>query len=73
MSENLVDQTLQTDVLIAGAGIAGLRAAIEAKKHGIRVLIILKGVYGASGCSLSPSEASAIGPWSDSKDSVGGI
>jgi fumarate reductase (CoM/CoB) subunit A len=66
----LVDHVLESDVMVIGAGIAGLRAALEAKSHGARVLMIVKGIYGASGCSLSPSEASAIGPWSDPKDSV---
>jgi fumarate reductase (CoM/CoB) subunit A len=70
MSRKSIDEVNETDVLIVGAGIAGLRAAIEAKKLGARVLIVVKGIYGASGCSLSPSEASAIGPWSDPKDSV---
>ena len=68
ISHDLVE--IKTDVLIVGAGIAGLRASIEAKKHEANVLIVVKGIYGASGCSLSPSEASAIGPWSDPKDSI---
>ncbi|HUO41806.1 MAG TPA: FAD-binding protein [Methylomirabilota bacterium] len=68
MPHNSVE--VETDVLVVGAGIAGLRASIEAKKHNARVLIVVKGIYGASGCSLSPSEASAIGPWSDPKDSI---
>jgi len=69
MPKNSVEM-METDVLIVGAGIAGLRAAIEAKKRGARALIVVKGIYGESGCSLSPSEASAIGPWSDPRDSV---
>ena len=70
MPEEPVDQIIETDVLIIGGGIAGPRAAIEAKNRGARVFMIVKGIYGASGCSLSPSTASAIGPWSDPKDSV---
>jgi fumarate reductase (CoM/CoB) subunit A len=70
MPQEPVDQIIETDVLIIGGGIAGPRAAIEAKNRGVRVLMIVKGIYGASGCSLSPSTASAIGPWSDPRDSV---
>jgi len=69
MSQNTIE-IIETDVLIVGGGIAGLRAAIESNKLGARALIVVKGIYGASGCSLSPSEASAIGPWSDPRDSV---
>ncbi len=70
ISRMAVAQILETDVMVVGGGMAGLRAAIEAKNHGAKVLLIVKGIYGASGCSLSPSEAAAIGPWSDPKDSV---
>jgi fumarate reductase (CoM/CoB) subunit A len=70
MISESVAQILETDVMVVGGGMAGLRAAIEAKNHGAKVLLIVKGIYGASGCSLSPSEAAAIGPWSDPKDSV---
>jgi fumarate reductase (CoM/CoB) subunit A len=70
MQRTPVDQVIATDLLVVGGGIAGPRAAIEAKKNGARVLMIVKGIYGASGCSLSPSEAAAIGPWSDPNDSV---
>ena len=70
MSQELLDQVIETDVLVIGGGIAGPRAAIEANRLGARVLMIVKGIYGASGCSLSPSVASGIGPWSDPKDSV---
>jgi fumarate reductase (CoM/CoB) subunit A len=65
-----VDQVIETDVLIAGGGIAGSRAAIEADRSKIRTFIVIKGIFGASGCSLSPSTASAIGPWSAKDDSV---
>jgi L-aspartate oxidase len=36
------DETLKTDVLIIGAGIAGASAALEAAKHGLKVLLISK-------------------------------
>jgi len=38
------DQTIETDVLIIGSGLAGLRAAIEAKKYGVDVLVVDKAV-----------------------------
>jgi len=69
MSRELVDQFIETDVLIAGGGIAGPRAAIEAKRSGCRVFMIVKGIYGSSGCSLGPSVAAGIGRWSDPRDS----
>jgi len=42
-------KTLGTDVLVIGAGGAGLRAAIEAKNIGVKVLILSKGSF-PSGC-----------------------
>jgi len=41
---------LETDVLIVGAGGAGLRAAIEAKNKGVDVAVVSKGVF-PSGCT----------------------
>ncbi len=41
---------LQTDVLIVGAGGAGLRAAIEAKSRGVGVTVVSKGGF-PSGCT----------------------
>lgn len=40
------DQTVDTDVLIIGSGGTGLRAAIEARRYGIQVFVIDKGVIG---------------------------
>jgi fumarate reductase (CoM/CoB) subunit A len=70
MQRDPVDEAIETDVLIIGGGIAGSRAAIEAKRNNAHVLMIVKGIYGVSGCSISPAAASAIGPWSDPRDSV---
>jgi len=70
MVTELVDHFIETDVLVLGGGMAGPRAAIEAKKNRSRVFLIVKGIYGSSGCSLGPSVASGIGPWSDPKDSI---
>lgn len=40
------DQVVDADVLIIGSGGAGLRAAIEARRYGVRVIVIDKGVIG---------------------------
>ena len=44
-------ETYQTDVLVIGSGGAGCRAAIEAKKHGLDVVIVSKGLSYKSGCT----------------------
>jgi fumarate reductase (CoM/CoB) subunit A len=47
---NFEKRFLETDVLIVGAGGAGLRAAIEATELGARVLVVSKGEF-PSGCT----------------------
>jgi succinate dehydrogenase/fumarate reductase flavoprotein subunit len=47
--KELTEKTYQTDVLVVGAGGAGLRAAIEARNAGADVLIVSKGDY-PNGC-----------------------
>ncbi|EKF87006.1 fumarate reductase (CoM/CoB) subunit TfrA [Methanobacterium formicicum] len=44
-------ETYQADVLVIGSGGAGSRAAIEAKKHGLDVIIVSKGLSFKSGCT----------------------
>ena len=44
-------EKIKCDVLIVGGGLAGLRAAIEAKKQVKEVLILTKGFVGRGGCS----------------------
>lgn len=51
--------TIHTDVLVVGAGAAGLRAALEARLSGARVLLAVKGCFGAVG--LRGAGASANG------------
>ena len=41
----------QTDVLIIGAGVAGIRAAIEAASRGVGVILTTKGAFGADGAA----------------------
>ncbi|MBW1998942.1 MAG: FAD-dependent oxidoreductase [Deltaproteobacteria bacterium] len=43
---------LLTDVLVIGTGIAGVRAAIEAKRSGLEVLIVDKSLLGRASCSI---------------------
>ncbi len=45
----MIDQTVETDVLVIGGGGGGLRAAIEAHDTGARVLVLSKGIVGKSG------------------------
>lgn len=44
----------ETDILIVGAGFAGIPAALEAKGSGKSVLVVDKGYPGYSGCSPFP-------------------
>lgn len=46
-------KTLKTDVLVIGAGGAGLRAAVEAKANGANVIVVNKGLSGETGCTKS--------------------
>ncbi|NOZ82965.1 MAG: fumarate reductase subunit A [Euryarchaeota archaeon] len=48
----LVDDVYQCDVLVVGGGGAGARAAIEARRHGAEVLVVVKGLFGRSGCTV---------------------
>lgn len=44
-----IAETIQTDVLVVGAGGAGLRAALEAQAAGAHTLLVAKGKLGRSG------------------------
>lgn len=46
-------ETTATDVLIIGGGGAGLRAAIEAAKHNVKVLIVIKEPLGVAHTSMA--------------------
>ena len=48
----MMEKIINTDVLIIGSGAAGLRAAIEAKKEGVNVLIVSKSRMGFGSCSM---------------------
>ena len=65
-------ETIDTDVLVVGAGAAGMRAAYEANLGGAKVLLVVKGRFGAIGVrgagasAAGVSEFGLIGPagWS---------
>lgn len=44
-------RVIDVDVLVVGSGAAGLCSAIHASKHGIKVLVITKGLLSRGGCS----------------------
>jgi succinate dehydrogenase/fumarate reductase flavoprotein subunit len=43
---------IETDVVVIGGGAAGAYAALTAHAEGLRVLSIVKGFMGRSGCSI---------------------
>jgi succinate dehydrogenase / fumarate reductase flavoprotein subunit len=47
-----VTQVLRTDVLVIGGGAAGANAALKAADRGARVVMVVKGLLGKSGCSI---------------------
>jgi succinate dehydrogenase/fumarate reductase flavoprotein subunit len=47
----MVENVIETDVLVIGGGMAGMFAALKAKAHGPRVTLIDKGVAGRSGAT----------------------
>ena len=49
----MIKQTLQTGVLVIGAGAAGLRAALAAAEAGAEVLLVNKGPVARSGITLA--------------------
>ena len=59
---------INTDVLIIGGGSAACRAAIEAFDCGASVTMIVKGLFGNSGCSLNVGTSASVGSWADPKD-----
>ena len=60
------DEILETDVLIVGAEGAGARAAIEANRHGARVILLTKGSgIGKAGATVTAQVSNiAIDGWS---------
>ena len=58
----------ETDVLVIGGGLAGMRAAIEAHDHGAAVLLMLKGKLGKMNAGICSYHYAAVGPWGDPDD-----
>jgi len=50
-----VTELLTTDVLVIGGGAAGVNAALKAADEGARVVMVVKGLLGKSGCSIFAS------------------
>lgn len=48
-------EVLTTDVLVIGGGAAGANAALKAADQGARVVMVVKGLLGKSGCSIFAS------------------
>ncbi|MFC1864553.1 FAD-binding protein [Chloroflexota bacterium] len=62
--------TIDTDVLVLGSGGAGLRAAIEARKHGVNVLLVSKSRIGmGNNTAISGSGIAAGTGWREPTDS----
>lgn len=49
----LVDSVVETDVLVVGSEAAGARAAIEASRLGVKVVLVTKGRWGRSGATIT--------------------
>lgn len=65
-------QTIETDVLVVGGGLAALRAAISARKTGARVLVAVKRLLGRSGSSaLTTGGYAAVSPGLNAQDNSG--
>lgn len=45
---------IRTDVLVIGAGAAGIRAAVEARKQGVETLLVAKGILAETGSTFYP-------------------
>jgi succinate dehydrogenase/fumarate reductase flavoprotein subunit len=53
--KTIADETLRTDILVLGGGIAGCFAAIRARESGLDVVLVDKGHLGRSGTSYQMS------------------
>jgi fumarate reductase (CoM/CoB) subunit A len=55
-------KSYDTDVLVIGSGLAGLRAAIEAAKHDVRVTVVSKSAIGVGNTVLAAGRFTMAGP-----------
>ena len=57
-------QRIETDVLVIGGGSAGMRAAIEAKRHGLEVVLVSESKVGfKNNSAISKAIFAATGIW----------
>lgn len=59
------DEFMTTDVLVIGAGLAGVRAALAAREQGAQVVMALKGQIGVSGNSAGATGGFAVAMGND--------
>jgi len=64
----MFEDVMETDVLVIGGGLAGLRAAIEAHDGGVKVLVAMKGKLGKATAAVCAYHGAAVGPWCDADD-----
>ena len=58
---------IDSDVLVIGGGGAGLRSAVEAAKHGVRVVLVSKSRVGSkNNTAISAGGLAAAGGWGNS-------
>lgn len=63
-------QTISTDVLVVGSGSAGLRAAIEARKQSLAVMLVSEAPVGfRNNTAISKATFAAVGIWKGDGDS----
>jgi succinate dehydrogenase/fumarate reductase flavoprotein subunit len=66
-------QQIETDILVIGGGSAGMRAAIEAKKHGLDVVLVSESKVGfKNNSAISKAVFAATGIWKGTGDSAEG-
>jgi fumarate reductase (CoM/CoB) subunit A len=63
------ESSVETDVLVAGGGGAGARAALAASDAGASVTLVTKHFLGRSGCTPKLVYMSVVGPWCAEGDS----
>jgi succinate dehydrogenase/fumarate reductase flavoprotein subunit len=65
----MMENIIETDVLVIGGGMAGCFAAIKAKEHGVDVTLVDKGYAGKSGQTPFAGSYSVFNPdWGDDLD-----
>src|SRR5580692_10454399 len=68
-ASDVSESPMETDVLVAGGGGAGARAALAAHEAGASVVLVTKHFLGRSGCTPKLVYMSVVGPWGAEGDS----